>query len=119
MTSLVAMKCISRRHFVRTDAAGVALPYLIPASVLGADAPTRKITIGFIGVGDHGLNWNLDRHAYGVIMTCVPGNPSIKFIGTDRWVGNRGWCGEVEASSPGILKSALLLNQPHPVKLGL
>ena len=56
------MKHISRRQFVRTAAAGVALPYFIPASVLGADAPSRKITIGFIGVGDHGTGWNLDRY---------------------------------------------------------
>ena len=60
MALLVSMKRISRRQFVRTAAAGVALPYLIPASVLGADAPSRKITIGFIGVGEHGLGWNLD-----------------------------------------------------------
>ena len=30
-------------------------------------------------------------YANGVVMTCKPGNPSIKFIGTDGWVGNRGW----------------------------
>ena len=28
------------------------------------------------------------RYANGVVMTCKPGNPSIKFIGTDGWVGN-------------------------------
>jgi predicted dehydrogenase len=33
------------------------------------------------------------RYANGVIMTCKPGNPSIKFIGTDGWVGNVGWRG--------------------------
>ena len=45
------MKRISRRQFVRAGVAGIALPYLIPASVLGADAPSKKITIGFIGTG--------------------------------------------------------------------
>jgi len=68
------MKRISRRQFVRTATAGVALPYLIPASVLGADAPSRKITIGFIGVGDHGTGWNLDWYlklpAARVLMVC-------------------------------------------------
>ena len=58
----MTMKRTSRRQFVRTAAAGLALPYLIPSSVLGADAPSRKITIGFIGVGDHGTGWNLDRY---------------------------------------------------------
>ena len=58
----LTMKHISRRQFIRTAVAGVALPYFIPASVLGANAPSRKITIGFIGVGDHGTGWNLDRY---------------------------------------------------------
>jgi predicted dehydrogenase len=68
------MKRISRRQFLRATTTGAALPYLIPASVLGADAPSRKITIGFIGVGGHGLSWNLDRYlklpAARVLMVC-------------------------------------------------
>ncbi|HOX03500.1 MAG TPA: Gfo/Idh/MocA family oxidoreductase [Candidatus Paceibacterota bacterium] len=47
------------------------------------------------------------RYANGVVMTCKPGNPSIKFIGADGWVGNRGWRGELEASSPEILNAKL------------
>lgn len=42
------------------------------------------------------------RYANGVVMTCRPGNPSIKFIGTAGWVGNTGWRGELEASSDAI-----------------
>ena len=54
---------ISRRKFLRATAAGaVAMPCLVPPSVLGADAPSRKITIGFIGTGDHGTGWNLRRY---------------------------------------------------------
>jgi predicted dehydrogenase len=56
------MKTISRRQFVRAATTGVALPYIVPASVLGADAPSNKITIGFIGTGDHGITWNLQRY---------------------------------------------------------
>ncbi|HMJ88312.1 MAG TPA: Gfo/Idh/MocA family oxidoreductase [Candidatus Acidoferrum sp.] len=56
------MKSSSRRHFIRTTAAGVALPYFIPSRVLGADAPSKKITIGFIGTGEHGTNHNLRRY---------------------------------------------------------
>jgi hypothetical protein len=40
-------------------------------------------------------------------MTCKPGNPSIKFVGTDGWVGNRGWIGRLEASSDEILNSEI------------
>jgi predicted dehydrogenase len=53
------------------------------------------------------------RYANGVVMTCVPGNPSIKFIGTDGWVGNRGWRSRLEASSDEILKSVIGPNEVH------
>jgi len=56
------MKRISRRQFVKTGAAGIALPCLIPSSVLGANAPSKQITIGFIGTGEHGTGWNLTRY---------------------------------------------------------
>ncbi len=57
------MRHITRRKFIGTTAkAGLAMPYLIPGSALGADAPSRKITIGFIGMGDHGTSFNLRRY---------------------------------------------------------
>ncbi|PWU09557.1 MAG: oxidoreductase [Verrucomicrobia bacterium] len=70
-----SMKRISRRRFVgATVAAGVGMPYLIPSSVLGAEAPSKQITIGFIGTGDHGTSWNLTRYlelkAARVLMVC-------------------------------------------------
>jgi predicted dehydrogenase len=68
------MKPITRRKFLPTAASAVALPYFIPASVLGASAPSKQITIGFIGTGDHGTHWNLDRYlklpAARVVMVC-------------------------------------------------
>ncbi|MBI5387220.1 MAG: Gfo/Idh/MocA family oxidoreductase [Verrucomicrobia bacterium] len=53
------------------------------------------------------------RYANGVVMTCKPGNPSIKFIGTDGWVGNTGWRGPVQASSKEILESKIGPNELH------
>jgi len=53
------MSHTSRRRFLQCTAAGLALPSIVPASVFGADAPSKKITIGFIGTGDHGTGWNL------------------------------------------------------------
>lgn len=47
------------------------------------------------------------RYANGVVMTCRPGEPSLKFIGTEGWVGNTGWRGPVQASSPEILNSKI------------
>lgn len=52
----------------------MALPYFIPGSVLGVAAPSKQITIGFIGVGDHGTGWNLRRYLElreaKVVMVC-------------------------------------------------
>ncbi len=49
---------ISRRRFLRRSvtAAGTAfaIPALVPASVFGATAPSERITIGCIGVGNMG-----------------------------------------------------------------
>jgi myo-inositol 2-dehydrogenase / D-chiro-inositol 1-dehydrogenase len=56
------MKQISRRSFLRSGAAVVALPLVVPARVLGASAPSKQITVGFIGTGDHGTSWNLRRY---------------------------------------------------------
>src|SRR5687767_8907246 len=57
-----ANRKFTRRTFLRNSTTGAALlgfPTIIPARVLGADAPSNKITIGMIGVGDHGTGWNL------------------------------------------------------------
>jgi myo-inositol 2-dehydrogenase / D-chiro-inositol 1-dehydrogenase len=53
------------------------------------------------------------RYANGVVMTCKPGNPSIKFIGSEGWVGNTGWRAPVQASSPKILESKIGPNDLH------
>jgi predicted dehydrogenase len=70
----VGMYRISRRDFVRTAAAGLAMPYFIPASLLGKNAPSEKITLGFIGVGDHGTQLNLTHYLElsdaKVVMVC-------------------------------------------------
>ena len=47
----------SRRNFLKTAAASsaIAVPYFAPASVFGAQAPSNRITIGCIGVGNQGI----------------------------------------------------------------
>ena len=50
------------KETVGISAAVVGFPYLIPSSALGkagAVAPSERITIGFIGTGDHGRNVNI------------------------------------------------------------
>jgi len=53
------------------------------------------------------------KYANGVVMTCKPGNPSIKFIGTDGWVGNTGWRGPLQASSEEIAQAKIGDNELH------
>lgn len=60
-------RSLTRREFVggAVTAAGavLAFPYLVPSSALGADgktAPSNRITLGFIGTGDHGIGRNLN-----------------------------------------------------------
>lgn len=55
---------LSRRSFVRSGlssiiAAGIA-PQFIRTGLLSADAPSKKITLGCIGVGKHGFGVNLN-----------------------------------------------------------
>jgi predicted dehydrogenase len=53
------------------------------------------------------------RYANGVVMTCKPGNPSIKFIGADGWVGSTGWRAPVQASSKEIIESKIGPSELH------
>ncbi len=57
---------VTRREFFRRTAgvagSALALPYIVPSAALGnagAVAPSSRITIGFIGVGGHGIDMNL------------------------------------------------------------
>lgn len=45
---------ISRRSFLHSIIAAGAAPAFVPAHVLGANAPSEKITLGVIGVGSQG-----------------------------------------------------------------
>lgn len=53
----------SRRAFLKSGLAGVlaagVAPQIVGSRVLGASAPSKKLTLGFIGVGTHGLGVNL------------------------------------------------------------
>ena len=51
---------MTRRKFLKTSAAiaasVVVLPQMVPSSVFGADAPSQRVTMAFIGVGNQGTN---------------------------------------------------------------
>ncbi|HZY87622.1 MAG TPA: hypothetical protein VFE78_22475, partial [Gemmataceae bacterium] len=45
---------ITRRQALKFTAGALAVPAFIPARLLGADAPSKQITMGCIGVGWQG-----------------------------------------------------------------
>src|SRR4051794_31882272 len=56
-TKVAASSEISRREFVKSAAAAGALaaPYFVPASVFGAAAPSNRINVGCVGIGNQGF----------------------------------------------------------------
>jgi predicted dehydrogenase len=50
-----SVNMVTRRDFLKGSAAALAIPMLVPGSVLGANSPSSRITIGCIGVGRMGL----------------------------------------------------------------
>jgi len=58
--SVAASVGMTRRRFVRGGAAVLgAGPLVMPGRLFGAEAPSRQVTVGFIGMGDHGVSRNL------------------------------------------------------------
>ena len=45
---------MSRRHFLTTTAAALALPTIVPSSIFGQNSPSKRITLGAIGWGMQG-----------------------------------------------------------------
>ena len=54
---------LNRRSFIKrmglTAGAGLTFPSIIPSKVLGEHAPSKRITLGFIGMGAQGVGVNL------------------------------------------------------------
>jgi predicted dehydrogenase len=59
-----SVKSLSRRSFLGGVGAALTAPYIMPSSVFGADAPSKRITIGVVGTGGQagGLTENAIRH---------------------------------------------------------
>lgn len=55
---------IKRREFLKSAAAAISVPALTSSVAQGqkdvAVSPNNQVTLGFIGVGNHGTGWNLD-----------------------------------------------------------
>jgi len=68
----MSSRVTTRRGFLRSAVAGIAMPYLVPASVLGANPPSERVVLGCIGTGGRGrLNMRgLMRHGAQVVAVC-------------------------------------------------
>jgi predicted dehydrogenase len=66
------------------------------------------------GLYDTFYEFNLKyRYASGVEMLVESTGPAIHFEGSEGWVGNKGWCAPVQASSKEILESKIGPSEIH------
>lgn len=73
---------MNRRKFVANSAcalSGLAMPSIVPASVFGADAPSNRINVGFIGTGRQAFGASLPQ------MMAVPGVQVVAVCDVDSW----------------------------------
>ena len=64
---------LSRRRFLRTTAAALALPAIVPGSIFGQNRPSNQITLGVIGWGMQGPENTqafLDQQDCRVVAAC-------------------------------------------------
>jgi len=66
------------------------------------------------GLYDTAVEYHIKyKYRNGVTMYVDSGGIDLRFEGTQGWVGNRGWRGKIEASSPAILNSVIGPNEIH------
>ncbi|MBX7257228.1 MAG: Gfo/Idh/MocA family oxidoreductase [Candidatus Hydrogenedentes bacterium] len=72
----------TRRSFLKgvaVTAAGIAAPMIVPSKVLGAEAPSNRITVGMIGVGRQARYANLPQ------LLAVPDAQVVAVCDVDSW----------------------------------
>lgn len=57
---MIKQRTLSRRRMLGVLGAAAAAPMFIPSTLLGENAPSKRITLGFIGVGHQGRTINLN-----------------------------------------------------------
>lgn len=70
---------MDRRSFVATAAAALAAPVAARGRIFGADAPSNRINVGFIGTGRQAFGANLPQ------MMAVPGVQVVAVCDVDSW----------------------------------
>lgn len=104
--SAKANKSITRRAFLKGGMAAAstvaAFPYVVPASVFGANAPSNRITMGCIGLGGMGTNNMRQFMGYEdvqIVAVCDPVKGSREY---GHWYKN-GWKGNYLGRLPAKL----------------
>jgi predicted dehydrogenase len=81
----------TRRDFLRSAcAAAAAAPYFVPASAFGAAAPSNRITLGCIGVGNQGagiMKKFLGHDNCQVVAVCDVNRASFGYRDADQFLG--------------------------------
>ncbi len=86
-----------RREFIKTVVAGLSFPYVVPASVLGANAPSNRITLGCIGVGGMGTNNMMGFMTHADAQVVAVCDPETGSKGYNHWYNKDGWLGREPA----------------------
>ena len=81
---------LTRRAFLAAAAAAAAGPYVAPASVFGAAAPSRRIHVGCIGTGNQGtqvMQGFLQNDDVRVVAVCDVNRASFGYKTADQYLG--------------------------------
>lgn len=87
----------TRRTFLKKSASFLALPTIVPSSVLGRNGtvpPSERIILGGIGIGGrgrHDLRWMLPEADVHFVATCDPNRERGLMVKdmVDKWYGNK------------------------------
>lgn len=90
------MRTPSRREFLKTStaafSAAIAAPYVVPASVLGANSPSNRISVGFIGNGNQStidLPAFLQQDDVQVVAVCDVNTASYGYKTPQQFLGRK------------------------------
>jgi predicted dehydrogenase len=90
-------------HLLDTAQWGNDTEHTGPIEVEGTGKPQPRGQI-YDTYGEYHIRY---RYANGVELIVDGAGVAIRFEGTNGWVGNDGWCGQLQASSDEILKSRI------------
>jgi predicted dehydrogenase len=89
LTATSGMSRSARREFLKS-AVALAAPYFVPATAFGASAPSNRITLGCIGVGNKGadlVNKFMRHDGCQIVAVCDVNRGSYGYRDVDQFLG--------------------------------